>query len=128
MARYRSVRNGRRKTPTLCPTQRDNRKRARVCGSSGECTIYEVGSVNWEEGSQSGFINALDGPSDIDPLTGVVIYFQDQLQTTSSAAIVGGNLEMETVGSPAENDTVSVFIPAMGNFCARMVVGFAHGA
>lgn len=33
MTRYRSVRNGRRKVPTICPPQRENRKRAHTCGN-----------------------------------------------------------------------------------------------
>lgn len=32
MARYRSVRNSRHKTPTICPQNRNNRLRAQKCG------------------------------------------------------------------------------------------------
>lgn len=38
---YRSLRRNRRKVPTICPSQRDNRKRARVCGGA-DCELVAV--------------------------------------------------------------------------------------
>lgn len=96
MARYRSVRNGRRKTPTICPTQRDNRKRAKVCGDAASCpdpTLTLV--VQAEEGGEVGAV--VFGVPDYDSLTPV-----EAMATADNVPIA-----IDTPYTPVSSDTWS---------------------
>lgn len=115
MARYRSLRNGRRKTPVLCPTQRDNRIRARLCASES-CTPYNATL----EGTDSFQVTIKHRPVDTDwpgSIDGITMTVDGSPSAVTSAIGTGNNLTITQAVEELSGQDLTISIPAFDGNC-----------
>lgn len=123
MGRYRSVRNGRRKTPTICPTQRDNRKRTHICADSGgECTPSPEVNAESAEGTGEMFVLSLPAGYPQGASAQVSVWLGDTLIGLFDASVTMDTMTIPISIGQSEGDQVTIFVPAQSGFCAFVVI------
>jgi len=119
MPRYRSLRRSRRKVPTICPPQRDNRKRARVCGSdTGSCEPIPVNGTA-EAGVSPLEIARYDGgswPTTVDGVTAILNSITP-LTVISATSLGDDTLLIDFTPTASGGDNIIVTVPAINGSC-----------